>query len=143
MRRYVPFGEGGDMTAFRGPLATYFRSKREQLLVAAREAETPHAGLLGGFRERLVENFLTPLLPRRFSTGRGIIYGMAHVSRECDVVVWDSDNYFSIPFLSYSHYFAESVRLVLEAKTTFSRRDLDDVREKTKAVRDIVPNINM
>src|SRR5262245_21213245 len=127
------------MNQFRESLRTFFRSKRQQLLEAASEADTPHAGLLGSHREALVRDFLAALLPRRFSVGRGIVFGFAHQSREADLVIWDSQNYPSITFPQHSHFFAESVRVVLEAKSRYSATELEDMLVKCRAVRDIVP----
>lgn len=65
--------------------------------------------------------------------GRGTVYGFMHRSHEADIVIWDGDNYPSLPMLDHQLFFAESVRIVLEAKTRF-----DDVVRKSRAVRDIV-----
>ncbi|MGH8695178.1 MAG: DUF6602 domain-containing protein [Burkholderiales bacterium] len=127
------------MTGFREPLLQYFRAQRLQLLVAATEAQTPHAGLLGAHREALVRDYLSNLLPRRFSAGRGIVFGLGHTSRESDIVLWDSDNYPCVRLRDYSHFFAESVRVVLEAKSRYSAAELTDMLQKSRAVRDIVP----
>lgn len=127
------------MTQFHESLQTFFRNKRLQLLAAAAEADTPHPGLLGAHREALVRNFLTPFLPRRFSVGRGMVFGFAGRSRECDVVIWDADNYPLIDFPEYSHFFAESVRAVIEVKSRYSTPELDDVLSKSLSIRSIVP----
>jgi hypothetical protein len=127
------------MTELKESLTNFFRSKRRQLLAAATEANTAHAGLLGSHREALVRDFLGPLLPRRFSVGRGMVFGIAHRSREADLVVWDSDNYPCIPFSQHAHFFAEAVRVVLEAKSRYSNHELNDMLAKCKSVRDIVP----
>lgn len=105
------------MTELRESLTNFFRSKRRQLLAAATEADTPRNGLLRTHREASIRDFLGPLLPRRFSVGRGMVFGIAHRSREADLVVWDSANYPCISFPQHSHFFAESVRVILEAKS--------------------------
>jgi hypothetical protein len=128
---------------FRQSLETFFRNKGTQLLAAAAEADTPHAGLLGSHREALIRTFLAPLLPKRFSVGRGMVFGVVHHSRECDVVIWDSDNYPTIPFSDYGHFFAESVRATIESKSRYSTAELGDVLEKSRSVRDIVPMSGM
>jgi len=133
------------VTVSRQSLTNFFRSKRRQLLSAATEADTPHGGLLGTHREALVRDFLGPLLPQRFSVGRGMVFGISHRSREADIVVWDSANYPCISFPQHSHFFAESVRVVLEAKSRYSTSELKDMLIKCKSIRDIVsvykPNI--
>jgi hypothetical protein len=68
-----------------------------------------------------------------------MVFGISHRSREADLVVWDSANYPCISFPQHSHFFAESVRVVLEAKTRYSALELDDMLGKCMAVRDIVP----
>lgn len=40
--------------------------------------------------------------------------------------------------LDHSFFFAESVRVVLESKSRWSWREFDDVRDKSRAVRDII-----
>lgn len=127
------------MNLFQQSLQTFFRSQRNQLLLAANESDTPHSGLLGAHREALIREFLAALLPKRFAVGNGIVFGIAHRSREADLVIWDSENYPSISFPRHSHFFAESVRIVIEAKSRYSQRDLDDMLVKCRAVRDIVP----
>lgn len=59
-------------------------------------------------------------------------------SREADIVVWDGQNYPRLPMSDHT-FFAESVRAVIECKSTWSRRELVDVLSKSKAVRDILP----
>lgn len=127
------------MSHFRESLETFFRNRRTQLIAAAAEADTPHPGLLGSHREALIRLFLAPLLPRRFAVGRGMVFGVAHRSRECDVVIWDADNYPCITLPDYGHFFAESVRAVIESKSKYSTDELQDVLLKSRSVRDIVP----
>jgi hypothetical protein len=68
-----------------------------------------------------------------------MIYGSFHRSREVDVVVWDELNYMSLPLLDHSFFFAESVRLALECRSTWTSEEMHDVLSKSRAVRDIVP----
>jgi len=68
-----------------------------------------------------------------------MVYGQYHRSREADLVIWDAQNYPSLPMLDHSYYFAESVKVVLESKTTYAAATISDVLDKTRAVRDIVP----
>jgi hypothetical protein len=129
-----------DRVRFEEQLKKYFSSKARQILEAARKVGTEHNGLVGGHREVLVREYLAALLPRRYEVGRGMVYGLTHRSKEADLVVWDSQNYPSLRFRDHSNFFAESVRLVLEAKSNWSTNEFIDILEKCKAVRDIVPS---
>lgn len=120
-------------------IRTYFRAKTAQLRALAELAVCEHTGLIGSHREQLNRIYLQEILPKRFSVGRGMIYGFVHRSREVDVVVWDELNYMSLPLLDHSFFFAESVRLALECKSTWSADEMGDVLNKSRAVRDIVP----
>lgn len=119
-------------------IRTYFRAKTAQMKALAELAVCEHAGLIGSHREQLHRIYLQEVLPKRFSVGRGMIYGFAHRSREVDVVIWDELNYMSLPLLDHSFFFAESVRLALECKSSWNANEMSDVMEKSRAVRDIV-----
>lgn len=121
-------------------VARWFRVRRRQLLDAADLPVCEHSGLAGGHREQFQRLYLAEVLPRRFNVGRGMVYGFMHRSHEADIVIWDGDNYPSLPMLDHQLFFAESVRAVLEAKTRFSTVEFDDVLRKSRAVRDIVVN---
>lgn len=120
-------------------LRIYFRLRAEEIGVQAKYAICQHAGLIGGHREAIQRTLFEHLLPRRFSVGRGMVYGTHHRSREADIVIWDSMNYPSIPMADHAMYFAESVRAVLECKSRFSRDEFRDVCLKAGSVRAIVP----
>jgi len=118
----------------------YFRAKRRELIALADLPVCGHSGLKGGHREEIYRTYLSEVLPRRYSVGRGMVYGLFHRSHEADIVIWDSHAYPSLPLSDHSFYFAESVRNVLECKSTFSTADLKDMLVKSQAVRDIVPH---
>ncbi len=115
----------------------FFSVKRKQLLAMRDLPVCEHASLIGGHREELQRVYLSEILPERFRIGRGMVYGPFHRSREADIVVWDAYNYPQLPMLDHAFFFAESVRVVLESKSTWSSDELADVLAKTKAVRDI------
>src|SRR5438105_3579214 len=76
----------------------YFRVKAKQLAATADLSVCDHPGLIGSHREELQRVFLRELLPARFSVGRGMVYGaFGHRSKEADIVIWDSQNYPSLP----------------------------------------------
>ena len=116
----------------------YFRVKQQQLSSLADLPVCEHPGLVGGHREELQRIYLREVLPKRFEVGRGMVYGVAHRSREADVVIWDSHNFPSLPMLDHSFFFAESVRAVLESKSVWSQAEFVDVLDKAEAVRDII-----
>jgi hypothetical protein len=119
-------------------LQQYFRSKAKQLLAAAHEAVSEHSGLRGSHREDILRIYLADILPQRFVAGRGMVYGLAHRSREADIVIWDAQNYPSLHTYGHNMFFAESVRAVLEVKTQWSTDEFSDILNKCKAVRDII-----
>jgi hypothetical protein len=108
----------------------YFRSKTKQLLAAAQEAICEHPGLRGSHREEVLRLYLAELLPHRFSAGHGMVYGIAHRSQESDIVLWDSQNYPSLPMRGHNFFFAESVRAILEVKTEWNTANWNDVLQK-------------
>ena len=118
----------------------YFRAKRRELIALADLSVCSHSALKGGHREEVYRTYLSEVLPRRYSVGRGMVYGLFHRSHEADIVIWDSNAYPSLPLSDHSFYFAESVRNVLECKSIFSMSELKDMLVKSQAVRDIVPH---
>lgn len=94
-----------------------------------------------GFWEHIERPWYATFLGPCFRDGsvRGMVFGIAHRSREADLVIWDSANYPCISFPQHSHFFAESVRVVLEAKSRYSNYELRDMLAKCKSIRDIVP----
>jgi hypothetical protein len=116
----------------------YFRVKARQLAAMADLPVCEHNTLAGSHREELQRIFLQEVLPRRFAIGRGMVYGPMHRSKEADVVIWDAQNFPSLPMLDHSFFFAESVRLVLECKSQWKDDEFEDVLMKCEAVRDII-----
>jgi hypothetical protein len=116
----------------------YFRVKTRQLSAIGDLPVCEHPGLIGSHREELQRVYLREILPKRFEVGRGMVYGPFNRSHEADIVIWDSQNYPSLPILDHSFYFAESVRVVLESKSLWSERETWNVLEKCKAIREIV-----
>jgi hypothetical protein len=121
-------------------VADYFRAKRRELMALAELPVCGHPGLTGSHREQIYRTYLADLLPRRYSVGRGVVYGQFHRSREADIVIWDSHGYPSLPLHDHAFYFAESVRAVIECKSSWSSNEFSDMLEKSQAVRDIVPH---
>jgi hypothetical protein len=53
-------------------------------------------------------------------------------------VIWDSQNYPSLPISEHSFFFADSVRAILECKSGWSTDEFHDVMVKCRAAREIV-----
>lgn len=122
-------------------LERFFQSRTEELRGASRAVLATHSGLRGGHREELCREFLEAFLPRRFSIGRGQVFDtFGHVSQECDIVIWDDQNYPRLPERGHNLFFAESVRCVVEVKTRWSTDEWKDTLQKTKSVRDLMPS---
>jgi len=116
----------------------YFQVKARQLAAMADLPVCEHNALAGSHREELHRIYLKEVLPRRFAVGRGMVYGPMHRSKEADVVIWDAQNFPSLPMLDHSFFFAEAVRVVLECKSHWKDDEFEDVLMKCGAVRDIV-----
>ncbi|MDX2099998.1 MAG: DUF6602 domain-containing protein [Leptolyngbyaceae cyanobacterium bins.59] len=116
----------------------YFRTKSSQLSAASDLFINKHPGLIGSHREQIYRIYLQEIIPARFKVGRGIIHdGISHASKEADIVVWDALNYPVIPSSDHSFFFAESVKLVIECKSKFSKREFNDVLEKSKSIHEL------
>lgn len=113
---------------------SYFRVKAQQIKALGALPICEHSGLKGSHREELHRIYLREILPRRYEVGRGMVYGPYSRSREADVVIWDSLDFPSLPMTDHAFYFAESVRCVVECKSTFSSEELKDVLGKCDAV---------
>ena len=116
----------------------YFQVKSRQLAAIADLAICEHSGLAGSHREQIQRVHLSEILPKRFETGKGMVYGPHHRSHEADIVIWDAQNYPSLPISDHSFFFADSVRAVLECKSSWGSEEMGDVLIKCRAVRDIV-----
>ncbi|MCA1763427.1 MAG: hypothetical protein LC664_10600 [Flavobacteriales bacterium] len=115
----------------------YFTSKQRQLIAASAQAVIDHNSLKGAFRESLIDIYLKDLLPKRYSIGKGMVYGRNSKSNECDIVIWDSHNHPSISMNTHSIFFAESVKAIFEIKTNWSKKELKDIVIKSKKVKTI------
>jgi hypothetical protein len=131
---------------FEPELVGFFRARRKQLMAEASAAGSAHSGLAGSHREALIRQYLSAVMPRRLEVGRGMVFGVRHRSREADLVLWDSMNYPSLTLKDHSLFFAESVRVVVEAKSQWSSKEFTDILSKCRAVRDIItvnaPNLS-
>lgn len=121
-------------------LRQYFRAKAAELKAQAEQAIAHHGGLQGSHRENINKNYLKIILPSQFSIGNGMIYdSYGNRSKEADIVLWDADNYPSLPMSGHSVFFAESVRVVLEVKSTWSSENFADIKEKCRKITQLRP----
>jgi hypothetical protein len=96
-----------------------------------------HNATKGRAREfSVLENFLEPYLPARYSVGSGVIMDVEEdSSKQQDLVVYDE---FYSPVLmsmgSENLFFPESIYSVLEVKSTLRSRDIEDIVAKSASV---------
>lgn len=112
----------------------WFRSKREEILVRSAQAQD-HPGLVGSHRESAVREFLGELLPSRLAVERGIVYSPHGRSGECDAVIWDKANYPRLSLIDHSSFLIESVSVVVEVKSRYSRDALLECFERCSQLR--------
>lgn len=86
----------------------------------------PHSAVKGGEAEKIVKEFLSGLLPKRFGVGSGfIIDPNGKVSKQTDVVVYDALN--AVVFKisdELSIFDSTNVAAVIEVKSKFNRKEL-------------------
>jgi hypothetical protein len=115
----------------------YFCVKARQLAAICDLPICEHPGLIGSHREEIYRIYLREILPKRFGVGRGMVYGLVNRSKEADIIIWDAQNFPSLPMSDHSFFFAESVRVVLESKSIWNSEEFTDVLTKSRAIRDI------
>lgn len=124
-----------------GLLRRFFRSKVRELLGASEGVFAAHRGLRGSHREQACREFLAEFLPRRYSVGKGMLFdNIGHSSRECDVVIWDDDNYPRLQEKGHTLFIVNSVRCVVEVKSRWSDKRWSEAILNARSVRDVHPN---
>lgn len=93
-------GEEGQqiLTHFRTVAKSYaelFRAQRNHVHELLRGAHNYSSGV---FRESLIRNFLTTVLPQSISVDSGFVYGFDQIanSKQIDILVWDSIRYAAV-----------------------------------------------
>jgi hypothetical protein len=121
-------------------LQKFFRNKTNEIRTGSHGVIAPHAVLRGSHREEVCREFLVEFLPRRYAVGRGMVFdSIGHFSRECDIVIWDDQNYPRLPEKGHTLFFADSVRCVIEIKSRWSSKEWTDTLKKTKVIRGLGP----
>tara|TARA_R100000306_G_C4372923_1_gene140763 strand:+ start:1256 stop:2122 length:867 start_codon:yes stop_codon:yes gene_type:complete len=111
----------------------FFSNKTKQLLAVSEQAIVQHSSLQGTHRENIIDIYLKEILPKRFSIGKGMVYGVVQKSKETDLLIWDEQNYPSLSLLGHSLFFAESAKAIIEVKTNWSQKEFNDIKKKVKA----------
>jgi len=114
-------------------IKTFFSNKTKQLIAVSDQAIVEHSTLKGTHRENIIDIYLKEILPKRFSIGSGMVYGVIQKSKEADLVIWDEQNYPELKLLGHSMFFAESAKAIIEVKTKWSTKEFKDIKTKVKA----------
>jgi hypothetical protein len=109
----------------------FFKNKSKQLLAVSEQAIVEHSSLKGTHRENIIDIYLKEILPKRFGIGKGMVYGVAHRSKEADLLIWDEQNYPELRMLGHSLFFTESAKAIIEVKTRWSMDEFNDIKEKS------------
>jgi len=110
---------------------------QKMLIDFERTKNVPHNLTKGEAREAVVlETFLKPYLPSRYSIARGIIVDIENkTSKQQDLVVFDA---FNSPILEDLEaamlFFPESVFATIEVKSLLTKNELEDVLKKSVSV---------
>jgi hypothetical protein len=98
-----------------------------------------HNGEAGRANELALVQLVTRLLPARYGVGTGVVIDSAGGrSKQCDVIVYEAADQPQLLAQSTQLLFPiETVRLVVEVKTTVNAEAIADAAVKTKAVRDL------
>ena len=122
-------GEGGGqiLPRFRTVAKSYttlFQAQRDHIHQLLGSSQNYSSGI---FREGLLRNFLTTVLPRSISVDSGFVYGFEQIenSRQIDILVWDSGRHAAV---HQSREFVivppEAVIAAISVKTTLNKDDL-------------------
>lgn len=127
-------GEEGSqiLTRFRTVARSYtalFRAQRDHIRTLLGSEQNYSSGI---FREGLLRNFLTTLLPQSVSVDSGFVYGFEQVpnSRQIDILVWDSGRH-AVVYRTREFVVLppEAVIAAISVKTTLNKKDLVDSLE--------------
>jgi hypothetical protein len=115
--------------------ASHFLARAEQ------ESSLPHDGMMGRFRELLIDNILTPWLPPYVSCGTGMIIEANNKHRrftQDDIIVYDKS--LTPPIMAAGNHTTDGVFLfnsVLERIEVKSNLTKDDIRNFVAASNDL------
>ena len=109
--------------------AALFRAQRDHIRKFLGGSQNYSSGV---FRESLIRNFLTTVLPQSISVDSGFVYGFDQVdnSRQIDILVWDSGRHAAVyRTREFVIVPPEAVIAAISVKTTLNKKDLDESLE--------------
>lgn len=122
-----------------GAVEQYWTGVASQLQVEAEifSRLVGHNGEMGRANEIALVQLVTRLLPARFGVGTGIVIdARGRRSKQCDLIVFDAANQPQVLAQSTQLLFpVETVRMVIEVKTTITSEAIQDAAEKIEALR--------
>lgn len=117
-----------DWHVFLGSLSAEIRAKMDRVRTLVGDANW---GEDGTYKEALVRSLLRDFLPRRYEVSTGFVrWWEGQVSRQLDVVIWDSQN--TAPIMREGEFVVlhpDSVEAVIEVKSSLTRTNLRDALE--------------
>lgn len=128
-------------------LYDYFTAKTQEIKAISDQAILSHSGIIGEHREKIINIFLKDFLPGKYSIGTGqfmsVEFQRDFESNQSDIVIWDSYDYPKVHLQgSSSLFFAESVKMVIEVKSTFNINELKNIQKKAQHLKRFVPNFH-
>lgn len=119
-------------------LNRYFRGVYDKLEadVLRFNKQFPHNGLKGSENEKALENILRDFLPAKYGIESNclIIDRNGNVSKECDIVIYDSINF---PRYFRKVYPIELIYAVIEVKTQITKQQADIAIENESVLRNL------
>ena len=109
----------------------FYRLKAIELqarLLQIRQFVNKHNLSIGTFAEFILREFIRDNLPDKFSVAHGFIVDGQQLSHECDIIIYDSNNYAPVfRFQDFVVIESRAVHSVVEVKTQISRKTFDKV----------------
>lgn len=116
-------------------LEQYFRAEYDRLNAAVIDynRKLPHAGMVGSENELALSSLLREFLPPRFGieTGGIVIDKHGHKSKQCDIVIYDLEQY---PKYFRKVFPIEVVYAVIEVKTELTKAEAEDALKNLESV---------
>lgn len=96
-----------------------------------------HQGVKGEGNELALRELLTKFIPKRFGIGTGVVVDReGNISRQCDIIIYDTQLYPSLLSMSSVHMFpVDLVYATIEIKTTLTAQTSKDALQNIASVR--------
>lgn len=113
----------------------YIESSRE--IFTNEKQKIIHAAEFGTYRERLVKDFISSLLPGYYKFGEGFLVNReSQNSTQCDIIVYDDNETPRLESLNENRFFpVETVYGIGEVKSNLSKSELITALKKLQAVK--------